>query len=126
MKKTTKPLTHAQVLAKRKQLGRALAERRKSMGLNQEDVATRSGLAQAKVSNTESATTDTRLGTLIRIAHVLGVELGESTLTDVLKAPPETERQITSKVYSRDNIQKRIMKDPGILKKKSNLVRRMP
>lgn len=68
-------LTATQLAAKRKALGQRLATQRKAMGLTQKDVAARTGLSQAKVSNTERGLLDAQMSTWMRMAHVLGVEV---------------------------------------------------
>ena len=57
------------------QLGAALRRRRKQLRLSQEGVGERTTLRQATISRLESGDTGTKLGTLLDVVAVLGLEL---------------------------------------------------
>lgn len=62
-----------------KQVGRNIAETRRSIGLSQSALAIRMEMASQEVSRLENGRTCPRLTTLLRVAHAL-----EIPLTDLL------------------------------------------
>jgi transcriptional regulator with XRE-family HTH domain len=70
----------------RRQLLRALAGQRESLGLSQTEVAARMGTSQSSVARLESGEADARLSTLERLAAALEVRLtwsiSESTVAE--------------------------------------------
>jgi ribosome-binding protein aMBF1 (putative translation factor) len=67
--------------ARRRELVRDLVVLRTSMGLSQTAVAARMGTSQPVVARLEAGDLDSRISTLERYAHAVGVEL-EIRLTD--------------------------------------------
>jgi transcriptional regulator with XRE-family HTH domain len=72
-----KPLTPAQVKAKRIALGKALAALRKPTGDTQQQVADRAGLSRPPVYEMETGSTAYRVDSLIQLCHAHGVDLAK-------------------------------------------------
>ena len=64
-----------QIVRTSKQLGAALRRQRRSMGLRQGDIGSRTNLRQATISALENGEPGTRLRTLIRVLTALELEL---------------------------------------------------
>jgi DNA-binding phage protein len=69
----------------RRELARALADRRRAAGLTQVAIAARMGTSQGQVTRFESGA-DTRLSTVARYAAALGVQL-DWTITPTRRKP---------------------------------------
>ena len=56
-------------------LGRAIRDRRRSLGLRQSEVAMQSGVSAATVSAVENGKDTARIGMVLRLARDLGIRL---------------------------------------------------
>jgi DNA-binding XRE family transcriptional regulator len=79
----------------RRALARQLAERRRTAGLTQTQLAKRMGTSQGQVTRLESGA-DTRLSTVARYAAAVGMRV-EWTLAPLPKPPDNTRRRRTSR-----------------------------
>ncbi len=56
-------------------LGRAIAARRKTLRMSQDELSSLSGITQANLSNIERGTAGGRLETYLRICSLIGIDL---------------------------------------------------
>jgi ribosome-binding protein aMBF1 (putative translation factor) len=91
------PSIHSRVAAalERRELARQLAERRRTAGLTQSQLAQRMGTSQGQVTRFESGA-DTRLSTVARYAAAVGLKV-EWTLAPLTKSPGRKPRKRTSR-----------------------------
>ncbi|MBO9608190.1 MAG: helix-turn-helix transcriptional regulator [Paenibacillaceae bacterium] len=75
-KLTSHSQVEGEVIAQLAQLVNEIMRRRKSLGLTQNDVATRAGITQAQVARLENSHTVPSMETVIKVANVLGLKLG--------------------------------------------------
>lgn len=73
----SRPLTTAQIKAKRKAIGAQLKAMRKGAGDTQRTVAGRAGLSLPPVVEMEGGTTSYKVDSLIQLCHAHGVDLAE-------------------------------------------------
>ena len=66
---------HPQVLRDATGLSQALRSRRKQLGLTQEELGQRAGLAAKHVSRIENGTHEPKVSTLLALVSALGLEL---------------------------------------------------
>ena len=84
------PAVHSRVAAalERRELARQLAERRRTAGLTQSQLAKRMGTSQGQVTRFESGA-DTRLSTVARYAAAVGMKV-EWSLAPLATSEPRT------------------------------------
>lgn len=82
----------------RRELARQLAERRRTAGLTQTQLAKRMGTSQGQVTRLESGA-DTRLSTVARYAAAVGTRV-EWSLAPLPKTPDNSRRRRTSRQTS--------------------------
>lgn len=87
------------VALERRELARQLAERRRTAGLTQAQIAQRMGTSQGQVTRFESGA-DTRLSTVARYAAAVGMKV-EWTLAPLAESPSRGARQRASRQASR-------------------------
>jgi predicted transcriptional regulator len=75
-KLTSHSQVEGEVIGQLAQLVNEIMRRRKSLGLTQNDVATRAGITQAQVARLENSHTVPSMETVIKVANVLGLKLG--------------------------------------------------
>jgi transcriptional regulator with XRE-family HTH domain len=68
----------------KREVARLLSQERQRRGLSMNSLAARSGLSQATISGFESGNANPTLESLLRMAEVLDVDLGE-ILTEAIK-----------------------------------------
>lgn len=73
----TRPLTSAQIKAKRKAIGAHLKAMRKGTGSTQRDVAVRAGLSLPPIGEIEGGATSYKVDSLIQICHANGFDLSD-------------------------------------------------
>lgn len=83
--------SHSQVeveaIAQMAQLVNEIVRRRKSLGLTQNDVASRAGITQAQVARLENSHTVPSIETVIKVANALGLKLGFEEAAATHKVP---------------------------------------
>lgn len=82
----------------RRELARQLAERRRTAGLTQSQLAQRMGTSQGQVTRLESGA-DTRLSTVARYAAAVGMKV-EWTLAPLTKSPARKTRKRSTRQTS--------------------------
>lgn len=78
---------HTRIFRDPTSLNQALRSRRKELGLTQEDLGQRAGLAAKHVSRIENGTHEPKVSTLFALVAALGLELGMGEAGGVVSAP---------------------------------------
>lgn len=71
-----------------RQLGQALAEERKKLGMSQEALAKATGIDQAEISRIERNLVDPRLGTYVKLLEGMGLGIKVEPLAKGTKSGP--------------------------------------
>jgi|JI10StandDraft_1071094.scaffolds.fasta_scaffold1376533_2 transcriptional regulator with XRE-family HTH domain len=79
---------HTQILRDATGLSQALRSRRRELGLTQEELGQRAGLAAKHVSRIENGTHEPKVSTLFALVSALGLELAIGEMGKVASAPP--------------------------------------
>lgn len=78
---------HTRILRDATGLNQSLRSRRKELGLTQEDLGQRAGLAAKHVSRIENGTHEPKVSTLFALVSALGLELALGEAGTVTPAP---------------------------------------
>jgi transcriptional regulator with XRE-family HTH domain len=78
---------HTQILRDATSLNQTLRSRRKELGLTQEELGQRAGLAAKHVSRIENGTHEPKVSTLFALVSALGLELAVGETGEVASAP---------------------------------------
>jgi transcriptional regulator with XRE-family HTH domain len=78
---------HTQILRDATGLSQALRSRRKELGLTQDELGQRAGLAAKHVSRIENGTHEPKVSTLFALVSALGLELALGETDKVMHAP---------------------------------------